>query len=326
MVLYSIDQLHEIVNQEIPNSKLKKEPNELYAPIEYILSIGGKRIRPLLVLMGYNLFSENIEEALNAAIAIEIFHNFTLAHDDIMDNSSMRRNMPTIHKKWNNNVAILSGDAMLIKAYQYISKYKNNILSKILDVFNKTAIEVCEGQQFDMNFEQRIDVSENEYLNMIKLKTSVLIAASLKIGAIIANAKEDDTNSLYNFGLNLGLAFQLQDDMLDVYGKSEIFGKKIGGDIIANKKTYLLIKALEITKSDNKSKLIEILKQKEFDNNKKIKTVIEIYNSVGIKEQVENKISEYYSKAKDSLSDVNINESRKSELIALSNKLMKRNM
>jgi len=243
--MYTFIQIQQIVEKYLKEIELKTEPRELYEPVKYILEIGGKRIRPSLVLAAYNLFKNDVETAINPALALEVFHNFTLLHDDIMDKADLRRNQQTVHKKWNENVAILSGDTMSIKAYELLSKIPAEFLSEVLQAFNKTALQVCEGQQLDMNFESRLDVSVEEYLEMIRLKTSVLIAVSLKIGAIMAGALRNDVHKLYDFGLNLGLAFQLQDDYLDAYGDVQAFGKKIGGDIVANKKTFLLIKALE---------------------------------------------------------------------------------
>ena len=287
--MYSYKTLQELVNKKIAQEELVKEPKQLYEPIKYILSLGGKRIRPVFVLMACNLFTDNVEKAINAALALEIFHNFTLLHDDIMDNSSLRRKKPTVHAKWNSNVAILSGDAMSIIAYEYITRERKNNFFEIIDVFNKTALQVCDGQQYDMDFETEKLVSKSDYLKMIELKTAVLIAASLKIGALIGGASHEDAELLYSFGINIGLAFQIQDDFLDVYGDTKIFGKQTGNDIRTNKKTYLLIKAFELAKDDD----YEELYQKFFINNKpteeKVNIVVNIYNKLGIKE-IANKI------------------------------------
>ena len=240
--MYSIAELQDLINTDLKTraEKLKKtNPVDLYNPVNYSLEMGGKRLRPVLVLMGYNLFSENIREALPAAIAIEVFHNFTLLHDDIMDKAEVRRNRPTVHKKFSENSAILSGDVMAFLAYRYLNECNSENLTPVFELFTNTAIEVCEGQQFDMEFEKRMDVNEAEYLEMIRLKTAVLLACSLKTGALLAGADSHVAGQLYEFGINLGLAFQLQDDLLDSFGIQESFGKKIGGDILANKKTFL---------------------------------------------------------------------------------------
>ncbi|MBE9468264.1 MAG: polyprenyl synthetase family protein [Bacteroidetes bacterium] len=312
--MYSYKTLQELVNKEIALGGFVKEPKQLYEPIKYILSLGGKRIRPVFVLMACNLFSNKIENAINAALALEIFHNFTLLHDDIMDKSSLRRNKPTVHTKWNSNIAILSGDAMSIIAYEYITRVKSDNFLELINVFNKTALQVCEGQQYDMNFETEKLVSETNYLQMIKLKTAVLISASLKIGALIGEASQEDTELLYLFGINIGIAFQIQDDFLDVYADTKVFGKKIGNDILTNKKTYLLIKAFELAKEHD----YEELYNKFFiDNNpseEKVHSVVNIYNKLGIKEIAQNKIAEYFNKAFSYLDKVSVSTERKKEL------------
>ncbi len=264
-------ELYEIIQSSIAQLKIDDEPKELYQPIQYSLDVGGKRIRPILVLAACKMFSDDIKSAIAPALAVEIFHNFTLLHDDIMDKADLRRNMPTVHKKWSENIAILSGDAMMIKAFEQIIKSPAQNLIPIVELFNKTAIEVCEGQQLDMNFETRETVTENEYIEMIRLKTSVLLAASLKIGALSGLASKSDADKLYNFGLNLGLAFQLQDDYLDVYGDQQKFGKKIGGDIVANKKTYLLIKAVELAGKEDQFTIAKLLTDHNIDAEFKIK-------------------------------------------------------
>lgn len=295
--MQSFKQLLDIVENEIKNLNFETEPVRLYKPIKYILSIGGKRIRPVFTLMACNLYSDKPEKALQAAIALETFHNFTLLHDDIMDNASMRRNQPTVHTKWNNNIAILSGDAMCIKAYEYLANVDAKHLKPVFEVFTKTALEVCEGQQFDMDFESRGDVTIEEYLRMIELKTSVLIAACFKTGAIIGEASEKDADLLYEFGKNIGMAFQLQDDLLDVYGNSNTFGKNIGGDIISNKKTFLLISALNLAKGKTLENLHDLLIAKQIDPAEKIKNITEIYNQLGIKEILEKQMKNYFEQA-----------------------------
>jgi len=310
------------INSEIEKLELGSNPPELYQPIRYALDSGGKRFRPVLVLAAYNLFYDDVEKAIAPALAIEVFHNFTLLHDDIMDNADLRRNRPTVHKKWCDNVAILSGDAMMIKAYDLISKSPQNSLPEIFSLFNKTAMQVCEGQQLDMNYEKHLDVSEDDYIEMIKLKTSVLVATSLKMGALCAGANEHNASLLYNFGLKLGLAFQLQDDYLDVFGNPEKFGKKVGGDIVANKKTYLLIMALKLSKDSLKDRLLELLTDNSIDENHKINAVIEIYNQLQIKILVKRKMEEYYNQAIDALNSVEVSQAKKSFLIAFADKLM----
>jgi geranylgeranyl diphosphate synthase, type II len=310
------------ISTEIEKMELGTNPPELYQPIRYALDTGGKRFRPVLVLASYNLFYDDVEKAISPALAIEVFHNFTLLHDDIMDKADLRRNRPTVHKKWNENVAILSGDAMLIKAYELILKSPQASLPEIFGLFNKTAMQVCEGQQLDMNFEKRFNVSENEYIEMIKLKTSVLVAASLKMGALCAGANESNANLLYDFGLKLGLAFQLQDDYLDVYGDPLKFGKKPGGDIVANKKTYLLVKSLELAKGETKEKLRILLSDCEIEENTKIDSVIEVYNQLNIKNMVKRKMEEYYNQAIDALNSVEVNQAKKTFLIEFADKLM----
>ena len=298
--MYSFDNLVEIVNAEIQNrsKELKKRnPINLYTPVDYSLGIGGKRLRPVLVLLSNNLFTDDIKNAVPAAIAVEVFHNFTLLHDDIMDKADVRRNKPTVHKKFNENSAILSGDAMAFLSYQYLMETNSPKISEVIRLFSKTAIEVCEGQQFDMNFENRLDVTESEYLEMIRLKTAVLLACSLKTGALIANANDEVANQLYQFGINLGLAFQLQDDLLDTFGDQKTFGKRIGGDIIANKKTYLLIKALETSSDKTQKELLEWLHKKKFVTDDKIKAVTAIYSQLQIQELTQQKIDFYFQKS-----------------------------
>ena len=258
-----LSQIAEIIEAEINNTSYLKDPENLYSPIEYTMEFGGKRIRPILLLISYQLFNDNIERAFSPAKAIEIFHNFTLLHDDIMDKAPLRRGKITVHKKWNNNIAILSGDVMMIHAYKLLTQVESKYLKTILNIFNKAAIEVCEGQQWDMDFESTDDVLLIDYMKMIEFKTAVLLAASLKIGAVLADANDKDQNHLYEFGLNMGIAFQLKDDLLDVFGTSKLFGKKIGGDILANKKTFLYLKALQISDISTKLKLKKLYSSQE---------------------------------------------------------------
>lgn len=318
--MYQTEELQSIINKRIREINFSSEPVELYSPIEYALEGGGKRIRPLLTLMACNLFSEEIHKAIDPAVGIEIFHNFTLLHDDIMDNADLRRNKPTVHKKWNDNVAILSGDAMMIKAYEFFFSLEPELLAKVLPVFNKTALQVCEGQQYDMNFESSMDINTDEYIKMITLKTAVLLACSVKVGSLIGGAGENQADLLYDFGLNLGLVFQLQDDFLDVYGDENTFGKKIGGDITSNKKTFLLINALEKAKGDIRSKLLYLLHD-EPDIKSKIAGITGIYDELNIPETVKNKVDLYFNRAIKSLNNVNISENNKSLLIKLAESL-----
>lgn len=322
--MYALTELQEIINKRISEEIMGREPYALYDPIKYTLDSGGKRIRPVLVLMACNLFSEQVDHAIKPAIGLEIFHNFTLLHDDIMDHADIRRGKPTVHKKWDENTAILSGDAMFIKAYEYFLDIDSPNFRDILKVFNNTALEVCEGQQYDMEFEQRTDVTEQEYLRMIELKTSVLLAAALKIGALLGGANSKDADLLYEFGRNIGLAFQLQDDYLDVYGDTEVFGKQIGGDIVANKKTFMLIKALQLADNENKNKLKELIQLDQFDRETKVSNVTQIYNDLNIKELVAAEISKLNKKAYDYLEKVSVSDLKKEELKAVSEKLIQR--
>lgn len=319
-----IDFFEKRINKELEKVFVNKEPRSLFDPSVYVLSLGGKRIRPILTLMATDLFEKDIEVAINPALAVEIFHNFSLLHDDLMDGADMRRGGETVHKKWNANTAILSGDAMVIESYKYIAKAPNKYLPKLLEVFSETAMDICIGQQFDMDFEQRMDVTEGEYLNMIRLKTAVLIGCSLKLGAIVSDVSDEDAETLYQFGINLGLAFQLKDDLLDVYGDFKTFGKKPGGDILSNKKTYLLIKALKSSNEKQKAELHKWLTAQEFDPEMKINAVKNIYDELKLRILVENLIEKYYLASLDSLSSINISDDRKKNLIDLSEQLMYR--
>jgi geranylgeranyl diphosphate synthase type II len=322
--MFDINLLQDIISSEITKLQIKNEPKELYDPMRYAMESGGKRIRPALVLASCNLFTEEVGHAIPLALAFEIFHNFTLLHDDIMDNSPIRRNRPTVHVKWNPNIAILSGDAMMIKAYELLSKVPDKHFKPIFDLFNKTALEVCEGQQYDMNFETQKNVTESEYLNMIKLKTSVLIAACLKAGATIGGADDTSGDLLYDFGLNMGIAFQLQDDLLDTYAKTSEFGKKNGNDIITGKKTFLLINALEKSNPELKTELNGLIGNKSIPDEIKIKQVIEIYNKLHIKELTENKIQEYYFSAMKSIEKLTVKEEKKHVLMTFAEQIINR--
>ncbi len=298
---------------------------ELYEPIQYILSIGGKRLRPALVLMGANLFQDDISQAIRPAVGVEVFHNFTLLHDDIMDEAPLRRGKETVHTKWNQNIAILSGDAMMIKAYDYFADLPSDLFKSVFHVFSRTAMEVCIGQQYDMNFETRDDVTIDEYIEMIKLKTSVLIAGALKIGGIIGGASENEVEALYDYGVNLGLSFQMQDDILDVYADQEVFGKMIGGDIVANKKTFLLIKAQELANGALAHELDYWLQQPQFDKVEKIEAVKKIYQELGVREITEQMREEYYRKALKALERIQDKKGRLHLLYEFAEWLMKRN-
>ena len=321
----TVEQYIEAINQGLAQIPYPESPDELYAPIRYELSLGGKRIRPLLTLMACEMFGVDYHQALAPALGIEIFHNFTLLHDDVMDNADVRRGKPTVHKVWNENTAVLSGDAMQILAYMQIMKAPDFYLREVLDVFSHTAMEICEGHQYDMEFEVRDDVTEDEYLNMIRLKTAVLLGGALKIGAIIAEAGATSAEKLYQFGVNIGLAFQLKDDYLDVYGDPVVFGKKIGGDILNNKKTYMLINALRLANGEDKEELLGWLNREDFDSKEKISCITALYNRLGIKELCENKMQEYYSKACGCLKSIEVeDDSYKSPLLQLASDLMYR--
>ena len=317
-------EIQQLVEAEINKLNWKITPYSLYEPIEYVLSLGGKRIRPVFTLLACQLFDRTPEKALNPALALEVFHNFTLLHDDIMDKAEMRRNQPTVHVKWNENRAILSGDAMLIKAYQLLAQCDPEVLKSILEIFSKTSVEVCEGQQFDMEFESRNDVSIDEYINMIRLKTAVLLAGSLKIGAICGGASEENANLLYQFGEGIGIAFQLKDDYLDVYGDPAKFGKNISGDICCNKKTFLLIKALEKADPESKAELLHWINAGTFDRSEKIKAVTSLYDRLDIRSHTENAMRTYYEEAVRALKKVSVSEEKKKELFIFAENLLYR--
>ena len=319
-----LEDLQTVISNAVTQLSFPLHPAELYEPLTYILSIGGKRMRPALLLMACDLFGGDIDEALSPALAIEVFHNFTLMHDDIMDNAPLRRGKTTVHEKWNQNVAILSGDVMLIEGYKLMMRVKNSSLRQILDIFNETAVGVCEGQQIDMEFENRTDVAIDEYINMIRLKTAVVLGGALKIGALIGGATQQDADLLYDFGENLGVAFQLQDDILDVYGNPEKFGKQVGGDIISNKKTYLLIKALELATGETAIHLNRLLNQTKFDGVEKVKEVTSIYDTLNIRQQSENEMHKYADQAFRSLDLINIPEDHKQYLRDFADGLMVR--
>lgn len=325
--MYKIKDLQKLIESEIKQEigRLNKmEPRNLYEPIAYTLDMGGKRLRPVMVLLACNLLSDQITSAYPAALAIEVFHNFTLLHDDIMDQADMRRNCPTVHKKYNPNIAILSGDAMSIMAYNYLLRSGSQNLAGMFHLFSQTALEVCEGQQLDMDYETGTDVSIGQYLEMIRLKTAVLLACSLKMGALAANGNDEIANLLYSFGINLGIAFQLQDDLLDVFADQEKFGKKIGNDIVSNKKTFLLLKALELSEGDTKAELLEWMGKKEFDAQEKIKSVKDIYNKLNISDITSANIESYYQSALVTVEQMDLPLPAKAELRELALMIMER--
>lgn len=322
--MYSLEDLSEILEKALANVNIPKDPNHLYEPIQYVLSSGGKRIRPVLTLAACNLFKEKIDQAIYPALAVEVFHNFTLVHDDIMDKADIRRGKETVHKKWNNNVAILSGDAMTIIAYKLLVKTDKQFIAPLMDVFNEFSLGICEGQQYDMDFERMKYVSQDEYTRMIELKTALLLKGALQIGAIIGEAKESDIFEIGEFGRNMGLAFQLQDDLLDVYGDSSLFGKKRGGDIVANKKTILTIKAFNNAKGSTFEALNHLYQTDGVDESNKITEVIKIFDDLKVKEETELLISNYYLKAMESFEKIDISPSRKEVLNSISQKVMSR--
>ena len=322
--MLGLDDAIALVENELGKISFPEKPSGLYDPVRYILSNGGKRIRPALVILSSNLFNESVEAAISPAIGIEIFHNFTLLHDDLMDKSGIRRGKPTVHKKWNPDVAILAGDAMCMLAHHFISSVNKKYLSEIVNTYNRMAIEVCEGQMMDMEFESREDVSVDEYLRMIELKTSVLIAASLKIGALVNGASEKDSDALYEFGRNLGLAFQLQDDYLDTYGDVDSFGKKIGNDIITNKKTFLMISAINRAKGKTLETLKSLISENTTKPSEKIHQVMEIYNECEIRQLTLSTINEYFNLSSGSLDLLEVEEEKKQALREFSSWLMGR--
>ncbi|GAB3660406.1 polyprenyl synthetase family protein [Echinicola sediminis] len=299
-------ELLEQLEKHIQAFSYGKDPAELYEPISYIMSLGGKRIRPLLTLLAYSLYRNDYEKILTPATAVEVFHNFTLVHDDIMDEAPLRRGQATVHKKWDTNTAILSGDVMLVKAYDMLLKVPEDKLATCLKLFNKTATEVCEGQQYDMNFETQENVLESEYIEMIRQKTAVLLGFALQYGAILGGASQEDAQRLYDFGVNVGIGFQLKDDLLDVYADKSKFGKQVGGDIIANKKTFLLIKTRELATGEDKRLLEDWLNKETFDKAQKVKEVTEIYGNLGIQALTESKMESYFRKGFDQLEQLNV--------------------
>jgi len=321
--MQTLHQLQQLISAEIDLYVQTIKPGSLYEPVRYIFDLGGKRMRPALMLSACDLFNGDVREAIPPAIGVEVFHNFTLMHDDIMDEAPLRRGQETVHSRWNTNNAILSGDVMFVMGYQLMCQVRHEILPDVLSVFSKTATEVCEGQQLDMDFEERSDVTIDEYIEMIRLKTSVLLAGSLKIGGIIAGATPQDLEHIYRFGERIGIAFQLRDDLLDVYGDADKFGKQVGGDILANKKTYLLLKAYEGANAQQLARLNEMANGNT-DPDAKVSETLDIYNQLQIREQTEAEMQSYFESAMDDLRAVNVPEERKSELIKFAEILLVR--
>ncbi|MEG2100151.1 MAG: polyprenyl synthetase family protein [Flavobacterium sp.] len=322
--MHDISQYQDFFIDYLKKQDIHKEPGNLYEPIEYILGLGGKRIRPVLTLMASEVFDTTYKTALPAAMAVEVFHNFSLVHDDIMDDAPLRRGQITVHEKWNLNTGILSGDAMLILAYQYFEQYEPTVFRDLAKLFSKTALEVCEGQQWDVDFEERNNVTIPEYLKMIEYKTAVLVAAAMKMGAIVAKTSEKEADLIYDFGLNLGLAFQLQDDYLDAFGDPETFGKQVGGDIIENKKTYLYLKALEFSTPEKGDELQKLFSIQLEDNSEKIEKAKAIFNESGASKTTQETIEMYTLKAFETLEKMEISPEKKNVLRTFGENLMDR--
>ena len=322
--MYKSEELLKKVNEALDGLTYDRKPFSLYEPIQYVLAIGGKRVRPVLMMLAYNLYKEDPERIIKQAIGLETYHNFTLLHDDLMDNADMRRGHETVHKRWNPNQAILSGDTMLLQAFERVEDCDVAYVKDVFATFLKTTYEIGEGQQLDVEFETRNDVTEDEYIEMIRLKTSVLLACAVKIGAILAGASKEDQENLYKFGEQIGLAFQLQDDLLDVYGDPKVFGKNIGGDITSNKKTYMLINAVNLANEAQRKELMGWIEAKDFDRNEKVKAVTRLYDEIGIRKLCEQKMEECYTLALEYLAKVNVPEERKTELKAYAADMMKR--
>ena len=312
--MFTSEEILEKINHYIDNLPYDRRPESLYAPIRYVLSLGGKRIRPVLMMLAYNLYADDVDSILPVACGLETFHNFTLLHDDLMDNAELRRGQQTVHKKGDANTAILSGDTMFVMAFERMTHCRADKLADVVGTFTETALEIDEGQQMDMDFESRTDVTEEEYIEMIRLKTSVLLACAVKIGAILADASPEDADTLYKFAEQLGLAFQLQDDFLDVYGDTKVFGKAIGGDIMSNKKTYMLINACNRADAAQQAELLNWIGLKDFDAQEKIAAVTRLYNEIGIDKLALQKIEECFAESRKYLDRLNVPEERKSEL------------
>lgn len=313
-----------MVNEAIAALHYDRKPGSLYAPIQYVLSLGGKRIRPVLMLMAYNLYKEDPQQVLSQAIGLETYHNFTLLHDDLMDQADMRRGHETVHRKWNANQAILSGDTMILQAFHHVTDCPPEVLKGVMQLFIQTSLEIDEGQQYDVEFETRDDVTEDEYIEMIRLKTSVFLACALKMGGLLAGASEADQTALYNLGEKIGLAFQLQDDLLDVYGDPKVFGKAIGGDIASNKKTYMLINAYNRADDKQRAELNRWINVETFNREVKVAAVTRLYDEIGIRQLCEEKINYYFELARQTLSEVNVPEDSKQALSAYMEELLHR--
>ena len=318
----SSDEILQLVNDYLDHLPYDRKPASLYEPVQYVLSLGGKRIRPVLMLLGYNLWHERPEDILMPACGVETYHNYTLLHDDLMDNADLRRGHQTVHRRWDANTAILSGDSMLVLAYERMAQCSAEKLPQILSLFTETALEIGEGQQYDMDFEHRNDVREEEYIEMIRLKTSVLLACATKMGALMADADERDAELLYKFGEQFGLAFQLQDDYLDVYGDSAVFGKAIGGDITSNKKTFMLINALNRADEQQRAELLHWIGAEKFDRQEKIEAVTRLYNAIGVDRLAQERIAHYFDESRKYLDAVGVSEDRKNALRAYANEMM----
>ena len=324
--MYTWEELRDKVNRFIADLEFEREPRELYAPIRYTLEQSGKRVRPVLFLMAYNLYKENVDEALYPAVAMETYHNYTLIHDDVMDRADIRRGMPTVCAKWGDVPAILSGDTMLVLAYEFLAHVPACKLPEMLALFTETAKQIGDGQQYDIEFETRDNVAEEEYLEMIRLKTSVLLAVSLKLGGMLAGASDDDLDNLYAYGEKMGLAFQLQDDLLDVYADQSLFGKKIGGDICCNKKTFLLITALNLASPEQLAAMNEWMARKEYDAQEKIDFFTGIYNELGVKEICEKRIEDLFALCDEYIERISLPEEKKNNLKAFANSLLNRKL
>ena len=323
--MYSPEELRIMVDSFIENLAFEREPQDLYSPIRYTISQGGKRVRPVLFLMAYNIYKEDVDAALYPAVAMETYHNYTLIHDDVMDRADIRRGEPTVCAKWGDTPAILSGDTMLVLAYEFFSHVPADKLPSMLALFTETAKEIGEGQQYDLDFEKRDDVTEEEYMNMIRLKTSVLLAASLKLGAMLAGAPAEDQEALYRFGEKIGLAFQLQDDLLDVYADQSLFGKKIGGDICCNKKTFLLITALNNASEEQLAAMKAWMEKEDFDSAEKIAYFTSVYDSLGVREACEKRIKGLFEECDGYISRLSVPEEKKTALVAFADTLLNRN-
>ncbi len=323
-MMFTADEILSKVNAFLDSLPYDRKPESLYEPVKYALSMGGKRIRPTLMLLAYNLFKDDPERILMQAVGLETYHNYTLLHDDLMDNADLRRGHLTVHKRWNANTAVLSGDSMLVLSYQRMASGLTDKLKPVLDTFTVTALEIGEGQQYDMEFETRDDVQEHEYIEMIRLKTSVLLACALKIGAIMADATAPDAENLYKFGEQIGLAFQLQDDYLDVYGDSKVFGKEIGGDIVSNKKTFMLINAFNHADERQRSQLRHWIDAKDFGRKEKVEAVTCLYNEIGVDKMAQERIAHYFEQSRKYLDAVAVDDNRKEELWRYAQRMMKR--